>query len=256
MKKLVLSTLLVLASVIGVSAFDWKVSSTIIDSLNKKITNDPVVLEQAQEFADQAVPDSDTQRFRVIRIRALIRFQKAAGNITFDDQKKFIDDQISELKFDGEVKAKDYLDCLYIWWYRGWDNEVYSLMKTLEGHEKWHDAGHVCEQLKKYEEAYNYYVSSATFPDRAVNVAATRLNDPARAFAAAQLILERSYSVNAVSPIIAKTVSHLVGNPAIPAEEMKTFLTNVNRKYSSKLIEDDAAWRPVITMIRTMLETY
>lgn len=256
MKKLVLSTLLVLASVIGVSAYDWKVSSTIIDSLNKKITNDPVVLEQAQEFADQAVPDSDTQRFRLIRIRALIRFQKAAGNITFDDQKKFIDDQLSELKFNGEVKAQDYLDCLYIWWYRGWDNEVYSLMKTLDGHEKWQDAGHVCDKLGKYEEAYNYYVESDTFPDRAVSIAATRLNDPARAFAAAQLILERSYSVNAVSPIIAKTVSHLVGNPAIPAEEMKSFLTNANRKYSSKLIEDDAAWRPVITMIRTMLETY
>ena len=169
MKKLVLSTLLVLASVIGVSAFDWKVSSTIIDSLNMKITNDPVVLEQAQEFADQAVPDSDTQRFLLIRIRALIRFQKAAGNITFDDQKKFIDDQISELKFDGEVKAKDYLDCLYIWWYRGWDNEVYDLMKTLEGHETWLDAGHVCEQLKKYNEAYDYYFASAAWPDRAVN---------------------------------------------------------------------------------------
>ena len=256
MKKFVLSTLLVLASVIGVSAFDWNTSTAVVDSLNRGFINDNAVFEQAQKFVDSTQPADNAQRFRVIRIRALIRFQKAAGNITFDDQKKFIDDQISELKFDGEVKAKDYLDCLYIWWYRGWDNEVYDLMKTLEGHETWLDAGHVCEQLKKYNEAYDYYFASAAWPDRAVNIAATRLNDPARAFAAAKLILERSYSVNAVSPIIAKTVSHLVGNPAIPAEEMKSFLTNANRKYSAKLIEDDAAWRPVITMIRTMLETY
>lgn len=256
MKKLVLSTLLVLSAFIGVSAFDWSASSAVMNAINTQFVTDAALIENAQAFVDAAQPTDDAQRYRVIRIRALIRFQKAAGNITFDDQKKFIDDQLSELKFDGEVKAQDYLDCLYIWWYRGWDNEVYSLMKTLDGHEKWQDAGHVCDKLGKYEEAYNYYVESDTFPDRAVSIAATRLNDPARAFAAAKLILERTYWASCVSSVISNTVSHLVGNPAIPADEMKTFLTNANRKYSAKLIEDDAAWRPVITMIRTMLETY
>ena len=256
MKKLVLSTLLVLASVIGVSAFDFAESTTILRSIDQAGGADAAALERAQTFVASAVPNDNGQRIRLVKIRSMIQFQTPGADRGWATHKKFVDDALGDVKFEGEIPAGDYLSCLYIWWYRGWDNEIYSLMKTLDGHELWSDAGHVCDKLGKYEEAYNYYVSSATFPDRAVSIAATRLNDPARAFAAAKLILERTCSVNIVSAVITKTVSSLVGNPAIPAEEMKSFLTNANRKYSAKLIEDDAAWRPVITMIRTMLETY
>lgn len=256
MKKLVLSTLLVLASVIGVSAFDFAESTTILRSIDQAGGADAAALERAQTFVASAIPNDNGQRLRIVMIRSMIQFQTPGADRSWETHKKFVDDAISDVKFDGEIKAKDYLECLYIWWYRGWDNEVYSLMKTLDGFELWPDAGHVCDKLGKYEEAYNYYVSSAAFPDRAMSIAATRLNDPARAFVAAKQILERTYWASCVSSVISNTVSHLVGNPAIPADEMKTFLTNANRKYSSKLIEDDAAWRPVITMIRTMLETY
>ena len=40
------------------------------------------------------------------------------------------------------------------------------------------------------------------------------------------------------------------------AAEMKTFLQNVNRKYSPQLINDKAAWEPIIAQVRTVLETY
>ena len=42
----------------------------------------------------------------------------------------------------------------------------------------------------------------------------------------------------------------------IPEAEAKEILKKLNRAYSPKLVEDEDAFKPVVTMIRTMLETY
>ena len=51
------------------------------------------------------------------------------------------------------------------------------------------------------------------------------------------------------------TISKLVGSD-VSAADMKAFLQNVNRKYSSQLIVDKPTWEPIIAQVRTMLETY
>lgn len=42
----------------------------------------------------------------------------------------------------------------------------------------------------------------------------------------------------------------------LPENEAKEILKKLNRVYSPKLVEDEDAFKPVVTMIRTMLETY
>lgn len=259
MKK-ILSLLTLACAVCGamVSAaeFDWAESSAIVREIDRQTGVDAAAVERALQFTSDAAPSTDEERERLIRINVLARFHTAGADLSWEAQKKFVDEQIAAAAFEKPLSTEKYLMLLYIWYCRKWDGAIYDLMKTLPGCELWCDAGYVCDKLGKYEEAYNYYVSLAQFPARAVDVAVVRLNDPARAFAAAQLILERTYDAECVGRVIARVVSGLVGRTEIPAEQMKSFLQNANRKYSPKLIEDDAAWRPVITTIRTLLETY
>ena len=42
----------------------------------------------------------------------------------------------------------------------------------------------------------------------------------------------------------------------LPEEEARTILKRLNRIYSPRLVENDELYRPVVTAIRTMLETY
>lgn len=258
MKKLFLFLLLaVFASVTFASGFDWNASSELMKALQDNQTAlDPAVPARVQQFIDDATPRNDSEKRRVIALRVMVRAQTKGSDMSWNAQKQFVDDQIAAAELEKEIAVADYLDLLYIWWYRGWDKEIYELMKTLPGAELWGNAGHICDKMGKYAEAYEYYKASAIFPDRAVNIAATRLNDPAKAFEAARLILTRTYNAQCVSAVIERVVSGLVGNADIPADEMKAFLQNANRKYSSMLIKEEEAWKPIITTIRTMLETY
>ena len=42
----------------------------------------------------------------------------------------------------------------------------------------------------------------------------------------------------------------------LPEDEARTILKRLNRVYSPRLVENDELYRPVVTAIRTMLETY
>lgn len=258
MKKLIATLITVTAGAAGFAAgFDWNTSSMIMRELqNNQTVLDSAVTARAQQFIDTAEPQNDSDKRRLLALRVMVRIQLPGADMSWQTQKKYVDDQIVAAKFEKTLATKDYLDLLYIWWYRGWDNEIYALMKTLPGYEQWGNAGHLCEKKELYAEAYDYYFASAVFPDRAVNIASTRLNDPVKAFSAAKLVLTRTYNAACVSTVVGRVVSGLVGNTAVSAADMKDFLQNVNRKYSAMLLKDKAAWEPVIAQVRTMLETY
>ena len=78
----------------------------------------------------------------------------------------------------------------------------------------------------------------------------------AEACAAAKKITGKTYNARIVQEVITMTISKLAGSDAVSAADMKTFLQNVNRKYSSQLIVDKPTWEPIIAQVRTMLETY
>ena len=133
---------------------------------------------------------------------------------------------------------------------------MYALIKTTPGAEAFHDAGLWANAVGKYAEAYELYLASKTWPQRAMDIALHRLNDPEKALTAATLICERTYSIEIVKSVVRMTVEKLCGNSAVNAAEMKNFLQNVNRKYTARLAYDKPAWEPIIAQIRTMLEAY
>ena len=133
---------------------------------------------------------------------------------------------------------------------------MYALIKATPGAEAFCDAGLWANAVGKYAESYELYLASKTWPQRAMEIALHRLNDPVKAFEAAKLITGKAYSAAIVKDVVRMTVSRLVGNDSVNAAEMKTFLQNVNRKYSARLIDDKTAWEPIIAQIRTVLETY
>lgn len=258
MKKLFLFLFLAVFSSFTFAAdFDWKATEELITALDaNRDVLDPAVPARVLQFTDVAVPRNDSEKIRVISLRKSARVQTKGADMSWDAQKKFVDDQIAAAKLEKEVTVVQYLQLLYVWWYRGWDKEFYSLIKTLPGAELWPDAGHVCENMGKYAEAYEYYKASAYYPDRAARIAVKQLNEPVKGFEAAKLILTRTYNANCVGAVIEQIISGVVGNADIPTDEIKAFLQNANRKYSSMLIKDEEKWKPIITMIRTMLETY
>ena len=130
------------------------------------------------------------------------------------------------------------------------------VIKATPGAEAFCDAGFWANAVGKYAESYELYLASKTWPQRAMEIALHRLNDPEKALTAATLICERTYSIEIVKSVVRMTVEKLCGNSAVNAAEMKTFLQNVNRKYSPQLINDKAAWEPIIAQVRTVLETY
>lgn len=258
MKKLFVFLALTLFSAVTFAAgFDWAASSVCMRELQENQTAlDPAVIDRVQQFIDAATPRNDSEKRRLIALRVMVRAQTKGSDMSWAAQKKFVDDQVAAAQLEKELTGADYLDLLYIWWYRGWDKDIYALMKTLPGFELWGNAGHLCDKMGKYEEAYDYYLASEIFPDRAAAIAMTRLNDPAKALAAVKLINEKLYPLNTVSSVIQTAMKNLAGNKSVPKAEMREFLESANQKYSGMLVEHEAEWMPVIKRIRTMLDAY
>lgn len=258
MKKLIASLIMTIASVAAFAAeFDRQTANSLIQELVANQTiKDQTVVAKAAAFAESATGRDDWEKMKLIYLRNIIRVQTAGTDMSWEAEKTFVDTQIMAANLSRPPTTPEYLGVLYIWWSDDWKTEFYHFMKTQPGYENWIDAGHCARKVGQYEEAYNLYMVSEFFPERAVAIASQQLNDPERAFSAAKLIVKRTYSAQSVQSVLNAVVNHLAGTNAIPAADMKEFLQGANRKYSAMLLKDKVMWEPVVAMIRTMLETY
>lgn len=226
---------------------------------NNRTALNQEVVQSAIDYLDAVEATNDGQKLSVIRYRVWAYDQTTGADRSLAGLRAFAEPLIAVAKLDKTPTGAQMVS-LYSIWYRKNDTEfakqIYEFIKSTPGAEEFADSGLWAAALEKYDEAYSLYVATGSWPQRAVEIALNKLNDPAKAFAAAKLLTSRTYKANLVKPVIQQVVSKLVGNDAIPAAEMKTFLQNVNRKYSAKLIEDKATWEPIIAQIRTVLETY
>ncbi|WP_419644026.1 hypothetical protein [Victivallis vadensis] len=257
MKKILLAAALIISAAAFAVDIDWQT----VTGFNRELADNRTKLDQAvpakvTEYADSVDAYTDQEKIAVIALRRAARTQVAGNDRSWQANKAFVDEQIAAAKLDKELTVPQYLSLLYLWYMESWCPDMYQYMKTQPGFEKWNDAGHCCYQLKKYDEAYTYYMAAQAFPERSVSIATVYLKDPAKAFEAAKLINTKICSLNTVQSVLNAVSNHLAGNDAISAADMKAFLQNANRKYSSMLLKDKANWEPVIAQIRTMLETF
>ena len=226
---------------------------------NNRTALNQEVVQSAIDYLDAVEATNDGQKLDVIRCRVRAYDQTTGADRSLAGLRAVAEPLIAAAKLE-KAPTGAQLASIFSIWYRRTDvefaKEVYDFIKQTPGAEGYADSGLWANAVGKYDEAYSLYVETAAWPQRAVEIALNKLNDPAKAFTAAKLLTGKTYKAEIVKPVIQQVVSKLVGNDAIPAAEMKTFLQNVNRKYSAQLIEDKATWEPVIAQIRTVLETY
>lgn len=222
---------------------------------------DQNVVRSALEHLGTIEAVNDGQKLGVLRYKVIAYDQTTGADRTVAGLKKYADSLIAETKFDKPLTGAQYVSIFSLWW-RSQEPEfaqgVYELMKSTPGAEKFSDMGIWAAATGRYEEAYNIYYNSrkAYAAVRAMGIAVNRLNDPAKAFAAAKVIATTDCSAKEVRQVLNTVTSKLTGDDSVKAEEMKKFLQNLNRRYTAKLSEDEKTWEPVISQIRTLLEAY
>lgn len=233
------------------------ISSLETEAVNNRIKLDQSIPAKLVQYVNSIEPTTDGDKLVKIRLLEIARIQTTGADLSFKTHKKAFDEYIAAAKLEKELSTEVYLGKISYWWMAdSWAQEIYDLMKTMPGYKSWSDSGFICQVLGKNEEAYDCYMASGSWPDRQMEIALYVMKDPVKAFESAKLINQRSRQVSVVKRVINLVVSELAGNPAIPDQQMKDFLTAANRKYSGQLGNDEAAWSPVIKMIRTLLQTY
>ena len=259
MKKalLALAVLMGLAATTFAVDFVWKdVNETAAKVFKNRTVKDPAVIKETEESLAAVTTKNDNEKLRLIQIKAWLYLQKT-GSTDFNAVKTYVDQEISTAKLEKPLSAGRYVGLFNFWWDQPtWGSAIYNFMKTQPGYEAFGDAGLWANAVGQYAEAYELYMITKGWPQRAMSIALYKLDDPAKAFAAAKLITGQTYGAAIVKEVVRLTVSKLVGNDTVSAADMKVFLQNVNRKYSAQLIVDKTTWEPVIAQIRTVLETY
>ena len=215
---------------------------------NRTAMNQETV-KAATAYLDTVEAVSDAQKLNLLRYRVIAYDQTTGADRTLAGLKKYADSLIGKTTFKKALTGAQYVGIFSIWWRQNefdFAQEMYALIKATPGAEAFIDAGVWAKAVGKYGEAYELFLATKAWPQRAMEMALT----------AATLICERTYSIEIVKSVVRMTVEKLCGNSAVNAAEMKAFLQNVNRKYTAKLASDKAAWAPVIAQIRTMLEAY
>ena len=254
MRKLFLSLAALCGCVLTLSAIEYNaadlmknVSTPLFQ--NRSAMNQETV-KAATAYLDTVEAVSDAQKLNLLRYRVIAYDQTTGADRTLAGLKKYADSLIGKTTFKKALTGAQYVGIFSIWWRQNefdFAQEMYALIKATPGAEAFIDAGVWAKAVGKYGEAYELFLATKAWPQRAMEIALHRLNDPEKALTAATLICERTYSIE---------IEKLCGNSAVNAAEMKAFLQNVNRKYTAKLASDKAAWAPVIAQIRTMLEAY
>lgn len=263
MRKLFLSVAALCGCVLTLSAIEYNaaelmknVSTPLFQ--NRSAMNQDVV-KTATAYLDTVEAKTDAQKLNLLRYRVIAYDQTTGADRTLAGLKKYADSLIGKTTFKKALTGAQYVGIFSIWWRQNefdFAQEMYALIKATPGAEAFIDAGVWAKAVGKYGEAYELFLATKAWPQRAMEIAFNKLNDPVKAFEAAKLITGKAYSAAIVKSVVQLTVSRLVGNDSINAAEMKTFLQNVNRKYSARLIDDKTTWEPIIAQIRTVLETY
>lgn len=264
MRKLFLSLFILTGLWSFVSAaveYNWQeIDAKVYRPLyNNRTALNQEVVQSAIDYLNKVEAKNDGQKLSVIRYRVWAYDQTTGADRSLAGLRAFAEPLIAATKFDKALTGAQIASVFNIWYRKNeaeFARDVYAFIKATPGAEEFADSGLWAAAVEKYDEAYSLYVATGSWPQRAVEIAIFKLNDPAKAFAAAKLLPGKTYKAEIVKPVIQQVVSKLVGNDAIPAAEMKTFLQNVNRKYSAQLIEDKTTWEPIIAQIRTVLETY
>ena len=221
MSKLFLSLAAVCGSLI-VSAVDFDSAALAKNVYNPLFQNRTAMnqetVKSATAYLDTVEAKTDAQKIVLIRYRVMAQDQTSGADRSLAGLKKYADEILAKVKFEKTLTGAQYISIFSLWWRQNepeFAKGMYDLIKATPGAESFGDAGLWAGAVGKYEEAYDLYYATAGWPERAMHIASNKLNDPVKAFAAANLIVRENYSIGTVKTVIRMTVEKLCGNSAI-----------------------------------------
>ena len=107
-------------------------------------------------------------------------------------------------------------------------------------------------------EAWEFCVKNPTEYDLfyLLNKSTVQLSDVTRDTSIRDYLLKYRYNVATTNSALDMLIDLAASVDGTDSISVKTDLQKMNRKFSKNLLDDKAAWEPVIAKIRTTLETY
>ena len=107
-------------------------------------------------------------------------------------------------------------------------------------------------------EAWEFCVKNPTEYDLfyLLNKSKVQLSDVTRYSSIRDYLLKYRYNVATTNCALDMLIDLAASVDGTDSISVKTDLQKMNRKFSKNLLDDKAAWEPVIAKIRTTLETY
>ena len=262
MKKFIILNI-ILSTIFTVSAVEFN-SKEVYNNTYKKLVNnretlDQNVVKEVNDYLNAVETKTDAQKLYVIRFKLFAYDQTKGSDNSFEGLKIYLEKMLSDAKLDKPIPEVKKLDMVGIW-YKYTDKDfvtkMYNAIKTTPNGTKFGDAGWWAYHSKQYNDAYNFYMENQVFPHRSVEIAIKYLNDPQKALSAAKLVADKTYPVEVVNKVVGLVLENVVTNKQVNQEDVKTFLQDINKRYSRLMKEDEKAWAPIIGDVRMTLGAY
>lgn len=262
MKKFIILNI-ILSTIFTVSAVEFN-SKEVYNNTYKKLVNnretlDQNVVKEVNDYLNAVETKTDAQKLYVIKFKLFAYDQTKGSDNSFEGLKTYLEKMLSDAKLDKPIPEVKKLSMVGIW-YKRTDKDfvakMYNAIKTTPNGIKFVDAGWWAQHAKQYNDAYNFYMENQVFPDRSVEIAVKYLNDPQKALSAAKLVADKTYPVKVVNKVVGLVLENVVTNKQVNQEDVKTFLQDINKRYSRLMKEDEKAWAPIIGDVRMTLAAY
>ena len=143
---------------------------------NRTAMNQETV-KAATAYLDTVEAVSDAQKLNLLRYRVIAYDQTTGADRTLAGLKKYADSLIGKTTFKKALTGAQYVGIFSIWWRQNefdFAQEMYALIKATPGAEAFIDAGVWAKAVGKYGEAYELFLATKAWPQRAMEIARKR----------------------------------------------------------------------------------
>lgn len=265
MKKFI--TLLTVFAAIGAFAFDWNNSDkqyqTTVNNLIANKANNfveaPIVAAEAllKDLEDSGIKEQgDLWKLRYLRVYANVNFQRNK-DMSFEDSVKKFDAKAKEIGLSDSIELSRKLGSMLVPDNSKQFPDVYNYLKSLEDtswRKNFIDGGYYADKTGNYEDAYDLYIESGFFYDRAMNIAINNLKDYDKAIEAAKNICVRKLNQSEIEMAVENIINKLY-RKSKNKTEIIAILEDINFTYSQYLSKE-GNYTNAVTRVRQTLDAY
>lgn len=265
MKKFI--TLLAAFATIGAFAFNWDndykqyqtIEGNLCDNRNRGFVEAPIVAAEAllKDFDASGIKEqNDNWKLRYLKVFSQVNFQRNK-EMSFNDSMKAFDAKAKEIGLSDNIDLGEKFKSMFVFYNIKQIPDVYNYLKSLED-TSWKktfvDGGYYAAKTGNYKEAYDWYMESGLFYDRAMVIAVENIKDYDKAIEAAKGISGKKVIPSALENSVEIIINKLYRQAKNKAEII-TILEDINFTYSQYL-NKEGSYTNAVTKVRQTLDAY